>query len=58
MRCVVEAGDLLGARLETLFVTSACMKLSPEAPARQPLAGHLLAFEPGVRGLEEPRYAG
>jgi sugar lactone lactonase YvrE len=47
-----------GERLETLFVTSACMRLSPEERARQPLAGHLFAFEPGVRGLEEPRYAG
>ena len=47
-----------GARLETLFVTTACMRLSPEERARQPLAGHLFAFEPGVSGLEEPRYAG
>jgi sugar lactone lactonase YvrE len=47
-----------GADLETLYVTTATQGLDREALAREPLAGRLLALEPGVRGLSEPRFAG
>jgi sugar lactone lactonase YvrE len=39
-------------------VTTARWGLSAEALARQPLAGCLLAFDPGVRGLALPPFAG
>ncbi len=47
-----------GADLTTLFVTCARVGLSEDVLARQPLAGAVLAYESGVRGLPEPRYAG
>jgi sugar lactone lactonase YvrE len=47
-----------GRDLSTLFVTSARMRLPEEALTQQPLAGHVLAFEPGVSGLPEPCFAG
>ena len=47
-----------GTDLRTLFVTSAKLRLAPEARASQPLAGHVFAFEPGVTGLPEPLFAG
>ena len=47
-----------GADLGTLYVTTATQRLAPEALARQPLAGSLLALRPGVRGLAESRFAG
>jgi sugar lactone lactonase YvrE len=47
-----------GPDLATLFVTCARTELSAAALAAQPLAGALLAFEPGVRGLPDPRFAG
>ena len=47
-----------GADLRTLFVTSASARLSPEARAGQPEAGHIFAFEPGVTGLPEPEFLG
>ncbi len=47
-----------GPELATLFVTSAVWDLSREALEAQPCAGGVLAFEPGVRGLPEPRFAG
>jgi sugar lactone lactonase YvrE len=47
-----------GARLDTLFVTSAAQRLAPDELARQPLAGSVLALNPGVRGLPESRFAG
>jgi sugar lactone lactonase YvrE len=46
-----------GARLDTLFVTTASQRLSPEELSRQPLAGALIAMDVGVRGLPEPAYA-
>ncbi|RAK60941.1 SMP-30/gluconolactonase/LRE family protein [Phenylobacterium hankyongense] len=45
-----------GPDLSTLYVTSARDDLSPEALARQPLAGSLFAFEPGVKGLALPLF--
>jgi sugar lactone lactonase YvrE len=47
-----------GRNLDTLFVTTASQRLTPEQRAAQPLAGALLALDVGVRGLPEPRYAG
>ena len=42
-----------GADLATLYVTSASFDVEG-----QPQAGGVFAFEPGVRGLPEPRFAG
>lgn len=47
-----------GEGLDTLFITTAREDLSDEALARQPLAGSLLAFEPGVKGLALPAFDG
>ena len=41
-----------GPDLATLYITTARWLLDDTALARQPWAGGLLAFEPGVRGLE------
>ncbi|MDR3472191.1 MAG: SMP-30/gluconolactonase/LRE family protein [Devosia sp.] len=43
-----------GPDLSVLFVTSCSIGVS----AAEPLAGAVLAFEPGVRGLAEARYGG
>ncbi|MFO1128258.1 MAG: SMP-30/gluconolactonase/LRE family protein [Rhodospirillales bacterium] len=42
----------------TLFVTTATETLTPEQMEEEPLAGSLLAFEPGVCGLAETPFAG
>jgi sugar lactone lactonase YvrE len=47
-----------GADLATLYVTSARHKLTPEQLDAEPLAGALLALEPGVRGLPANRFGG
>ncbi len=47
-----------GAELDILYVTTATFRLGDEARAEQPFAGGLLAIDPGVRGLPEPRFAG
>ncbi|HZV74170.1 MAG TPA: SMP-30/gluconolactonase/LRE family protein [Conexibacter sp.] len=47
-----------GPELETLYLTTAWHKLTPEQHAAEPLAGALLAFEPGVRGLPRHRFGG
>ena len=47
-----------GADLRTLFVTSASLRLTPEARERQPLAGHVFALAPGVAGIPEPSFLG
>ena len=47
-----------GAGYDTLFVTSATQRLSPEDLERQPLAGSVLALRPGVKGLPESRFGG
>jgi sugar lactone lactonase YvrE len=39
-------------------ITSARQNLDAAALSAQPLAGAVLAIEPGVRGLVEPRFAG
>lgn len=47
-----------GPGLDTLYITSALQALSQEQRAREPLAGAVLAFKPGIPGLPEPRFAG
>ena len=47
-----------GEDLSTLYITTARWRLSADALARQPWAGSLLAFQPGVRGLALPPFAG
>ncbi|MFM0199570.1 SMP-30/gluconolactonase/LRE family protein [Paraburkholderia fungorum] len=48
-----------GPNLETLYVTSASVRLSEQALAEAPLSGSLFAMEiPGVRGLPEAMFAG
>ena len=47
-----------GPNLDTLFITTASQRLSPEELAAQGWAGALLAIQPGVCGLPEPDYTG
>jgi sugar lactone lactonase YvrE len=47
-----------GPELDTLYITTARHNLSAEQLAREPLAGSLLAFKPGVKGLPLPPFAG
>lgn len=47
-----------GADLRTLFVTSACMRLSDTQRAAQPQAGHVFELDTGVAGIAEPVFAG
>lgn len=50
--------QFVGPDLGVLFVTTAKQRLAPDELAAQPLAGALLAFDVGVRGVPEARYAG
>lgn len=47
-----------GPSLDTLYITSGRVALTPEALESEPLAGAVLAIQPGVTGLPEPRFAG
>jgi sugar lactone lactonase YvrE len=47
-----------GKNFDTLFITTATYPLSKTALAKQPLAGGLFAIDVGVRGLDEPFFAG
>lgn len=47
-----------GVGLDTLYITTATMDLDAGTLATQPLAGAVLAVQPGVRGLPEARFAG
>lgn len=46
-----------GADLDTLFITSAWFGLDNASRDREPHAGNLFAFKPGVKGRLEHRYA-
>jgi L-arabinonolactonase len=46
-----------GQGLDTLYISSARQRLTPEQLAREPLAGGVFAVRPGVRGLPEARFA-
>lgn len=45
-----------GRDLDTLYITTSRLTLSPEEVRKQPLAGALLAVRPGVTGLPEDRF--
>ncbi len=47
-----------GADLRTLFVTSACMRLSDAQRTAQPFAGHVFELRVDVTGLPEPLFSG
>ncbi|MGE0746373.1 MAG: SMP-30/gluconolactonase/LRE family protein [Rhodospirillales bacterium] len=47
-----------GPDLATLYITTGTARLDAAALAAQPLAGALLALDPGVRGLAEPAFVG
>jgi sugar lactone lactonase YvrE len=46
-----------GPRLDRLYVTSARVGLEPATLTREPLAGGVFAFDPGVTGLPTRRWA-
>jgi D-xylonolactonase len=50
--CPVFGGD----RLQQLYLTTAATGLTADALARQPWAGNLLRFDPGVRGRPQARF--
>jgi L-arabinonolactonase len=47
-----------GRDLDTLFITTSRLGETKEDLAREPLAGHLFAIQPGVRGLADEPFAG
>ena len=47
-----------GDRLDRMFVTSARIGLSEAQLAKEPLAGGLFEFDPGITGLPAPKFAG
>jgi sugar lactone lactonase YvrE len=47
-----------GPGLDVLYVTTACQRLTEAERAAQPLAGALLALDPGARGVAEPQFEG
>lgn len=47
-----------GPQLDTLYITTASQKLTPEQLAPQPLAGGLFAIQPGAKGFAIPTFGG
>lgn len=47
-----------GPDLGTLYVTSSQLRLSDDERTRQLFAGHVIACEPGVRGIAEAQFDG
>ncbi|MEZ2126307.1 MULTISPECIES: SMP-30/gluconolactonase/LRE family protein [unclassified Sinorhizobium] len=47
-----------GAELDTLYITTSRLAMTPEQLAAGPTAGALFAFRPGVRGLADQPFAG
>ncbi len=47
-----------GRNLDEMYVTSAGKNVSAADRPKQPFAGDLLRFHPGVKGQEEPQFAG
>src|SRR5262249_50280786 len=45
-----------GSDLDTLYISTARQRMTPEQLAREPLAGNVFACRPGVRGLPEARF--
>lgn len=46
-----------GKDLDTLYISTARQRMTPEQLAREPLAGNVFACRPGVPGLPEARFA-
>jgi sugar lactone lactonase YvrE len=46
-----------GRDLDTLYVTSGTMRMTPEERAREPLAGNVFRLRTEFQGLPEPRFA-
>lgn len=46
-----------GPDLDILYITTATRRMQEKEIAQQPLAGCLLAVDPGVKGLPEPEFA-
>jgi sugar lactone lactonase YvrE len=47
-----------GARMDTLYITTAKYRMSPEKLEREPRAGAIFAAYPGVTGLPDARFDG
>lgn len=47
-----------GPDLDTLYITTVTYGLDDAQRAEQPLAGHIFAYDPGVRGLPQGVFAG
>lgn len=47
-----------GPELDTLYITTAAQNMSPAELKRYPLSGSLFAYQPGVKGLPPPHFAG
>jgi L-arabinonolactonase len=47
-----------GAELDTLYITTSQLQMTPEQLASEPLAGSLFAFKPGLRGVVDTPFAG
>ena len=47
-----------GPSMETLFVTTSTLTLTPEDLAKQPYAGAIFAIETGIKGHLEHAFAG
>jgi L-arabinonolactonase len=47
-----------GPDLETLYITTSRLQSTAEQLAREPTAGSLFAYRPGVRGIADAQFAG
>jgi sugar lactone lactonase YvrE len=47
-----------GSKLDTLYITTATQRLTPDDIKKQPLAGGLFAAQVGVTGVPEPEFGG
>jgi L-arabinonolactonase len=47
-----------GKNLDELYITSAALNITPAERAKQPFAGDVFRLLPGVKGPEEPQFAG
>jgi len=54
----ITSCNFAGAALDTLYITSASTSMSDEDLAEYPLAGSLFSYQPGVKGMPTPTFAG
>lgn len=47
-----------GPELDTLYITTASQNMLPAELEKYPLSGSLFAYQPGVKGLPTPQFAG